>query len=125
MVVVAHGPAQAAHYITPLDDCIGGMPTRGPQFLHRYFRKTMTTTSFMYSIILEGSEGNDVKIADLDRLLGAQGLVEAVCLDALPVGGGRGHGRVRGAHREAGVRGPVVLPQQPHCSVSMVTWTVS
>ena len=79
----------------------------------------------MVALSHQNLPGNDVKIADLDRLLGAQGLVEAVCLDALPVGGGRGHGRVRGAHREAGVRGPVVLPQQPHCSVSMVTWTVS
>ena len=63
--------------------------------------------------------GIDVQTADLYRLLGAQGLVEAVCLDALPVGGGRGHGGVRGAHREAGVRGPVVLPHTSRIAVSV------
>ena len=70
-------------------------------------------------MILEGSEGNNVKIANLYYLLGAQGLVEAVCLDALPVRGGRGHGGVRGAHREAGVRGPVVLPHTSRIALSV------
>ena len=70
-------------------------------------------------MILEDPEGNNVKIEDIYRLLGAQGLVEAVCLDALPVGGGRGHGGVRGAHREAGVRGPVVLPHTSRIAVSV------
>ena len=68
---------------------------------------------------MEGSEVIDIQIADLYHLLGAQGLVEAVGLDALPVGGGRGHGGVRGAHREAGVRGPVVLPHTSRIAVSV------